>query len=442
MTGRQFIARRLPCWLAAALSSAAVAQEQFPEPFDVGASYTAELVVAQHGNDSSGMGSADAPYATIARALAEAKPGTRVRVLAGTYGPVGSTRNVEGTTERPIAIVADGAVVIDGRGEQISAWHIANARSVVIDGFTIQNTGIHGINIDDGGDATPSEQIALRNLTFRDIGSGGNNDCLKLSGVDHFFVSSSAFEGCNRGEAIDMVGCHDGVVAGNDFRDLPFNAVGTKGGSADVLIHGNRFLNIAQRGVNAGGATGSEYFRPLDAAHEATRIRIVANVFERTSPPVAFAGCDACVFAHNTVIEPRRWLARIVQENASRRPSTGGQVVNNLIVFTSRYMNREYIEVGPNTEPQTFVVGSNLWYSLDNPRVRSVTLGAGLGPETASLYQADPLLADVRGGDFRVRAGSPALRAGRPLAGGTYDYLRRRYQTPPTVGAFAEPSPP
>jgi hypothetical protein len=105
-------------------------------------------------------------------------------------------------------------------------------------------------------------------------------------------------------------------------------------------------------------------------------------------------------------------------------------------------MNREYIEVGPDTEAETFVVGSNLWYSLDNPRLRGVTLGAGLNPETASLYQADPLLADVRGGDVRVRAGSPALRRGRPLAGGAYDYLRQRYPDPPTVGAFAEPSPP
>jgi hypothetical protein len=429
----------LCCWIAA--SPSAAAQEDFPEPFDRNATYSAEISVAPNGSDSSGTGSADRPYATLARALAEAAPGTRVRVRAGTYGPVGSTRNLEGTAQLPIAIVADGEVVIDGGGDDVSAWHIGNARFLVIDGFTIQNTGIHGINIDDGGDATPTEYVALRNLHFRDIGSGGNNDCLKLSGVDRFYVSSSQFEDCNRGEAIDMVGCHDGVVTGNHFHDLPFNAVGTKGGSADVLIHGNRFVNIAQRGVNAGGATGSDYFRPLDASHEAARIRIIANVFERTTPPIAFAGCDACLFAHNTVIEPRRWLARIVQENGSRRPGQGGQVVNNLIVFTSRHMGRDYVQVGPNTEPDSFVVGSNLWYSLDNPRFRTAPLGDGVAPETTTLYQADPLLVDRRAGDFRVRTGSPALRGGRPLAGGVYDHLRRRYGNPPTIGAFSEPAP-
>jgi hypothetical protein len=147
------------------------------------------------------------------------------------------------------------------------------------------------------------------------------------------------------------------------------------------------------------------------------------------------------LFAHNTVIEPRRWLARIVQENASRRPGTGGQVVNNLIVFNSRYMSRAYVDVGPATEPVTFIVGSNLWYSLDNPRFRDAPLGAGLTRETASLYQANPLLVDRAAGDFRVRSGSPALRNARAIAGDVFDYLRRRYENPPTIGAFSEPSP-
>lgn len=43
----------------------------------------------------------------------------------------------------------------------------------------------------------------LRNVAFRDIGSGGNNDCLKRW---------CEFQECNHGEAIGMVGCHDGVI--------------------------------------------------------------------------------------------------------------------------------------------------------------------------------------------------------------------------------------
>jgi hypothetical protein len=412
-------------------------QADFPQPFDAQASYTRELFVATDGSDSSGTGGATTPYATVARALTDIRPGTRVRVRAGTYGPVGSTPNLQGTAEWPIAIVADGPVIIDAGNSGGSAWHISDPRFLVIEGFTIQNTEVHGVNIDDGGDASPAEYVALRKLHFRSIGSGGNNDCLKLSGLDHFYVSESEFEGCNRGEAIDMVGCHNGVVTGNHFHDLPSNAVGTKGGSADVLIHGNRFVNIAQRAVNAGGSTGADFFRPLDATHEATRIHVIANVFQRTTPPVTFAGCDYCLFAHNTVIEPRRWLARIVQENSSRGEGRAGQIINNVIVFNSRYMSRHYIGAAAGTSPQDFVVGSNVWYAVDNPRFRRAPIAEGIPAETASLFQVDPMLENRRAGDLRLRRGSPAADHGRAIPGGlVFDYLQRPYGMPPAVGAF------
>jgi hypothetical protein len=425
----------LRSFVAVASLGAAAAHAEFPQPFDVGVTYSRELFVATDGSDSSGTGSSDRPYATIARALAEARPGTRVRVRAGTYGPVGTTRNLQGTAEAPIAVVADGAVTIDAGRVDAAAWHIGDPRYLVIQGFTIENSAIHGINIDDGGDTSPAEHIVLRGLHFRDIGTGGNHDCLKLSGVDRFYVSESEFEDCDEGEAIDMVGCHDGVVTGNYFHDIPRNAVGTKGGSADVLVHGNRFVDIAQRAVNAGGATGTDYFRPLNAAHEASRIRIVANVFERAGPPVAFAGCDSCLFAHNTVVEPRRWLARIVEENTNRSAGHSGQIVNNVIVFNSRRMDRIYVDVGDNARPETFTIGSNVWYAIDNPRFRLPRLAPGLPSETGSLLQIDPLLVDRRNGDLRLRSGSPAIGSARELPA-VFDYDRRPYSAPPTIGAF------
>ena len=417
--------------------SAAAVQADFPQPFDTQANYSRQVFVATDGSDSSGTGGATDPYATITRALAEIRPGTRVLVRAGTYGAVGSSPNLQGTAEQPIAIVAEGPVIIDAGHSGGSAWHISDARFLVIEGFTIQNTEVHGVNIDDGGDASPAEYVALRKLHFRDIGSGGNNDCLKLSGVDHFYVSGSEFEDCNRGEAIDMVGCHDGVVTGNHFHDLPWNAVGTKGGSADVLIHGNRFVNVAQRAVNAGGSTGAAFFRPLDATHEAARIHVIANVFQRTTPPVTFAGCDSCLFAHNTVIEPRRWLARIVQENSSRSEGRAGQIINNVIVFNSRYMSRYYIDAAAGTSPQGLTVGSNLWHAVDNPRFRRAPIADGIPAETESLFQVDPMFQDRRMGDLRLQQGSPAAGHGRAISGRfVFDYLQRPYGTPPAIGAF------
>ena len=103
------------------------------------------------------------------------------------------------------------------------------------------------------------------------------------SGVKiYFVVTSSEFDDCDRGEAIDMVGCHNGIVKGNYFHNIPVNAINTKGGSADITIQANRFTDIGSRAINAGGSTGIPYFRPIDAPYEGARIRMLSNIFDST----------------------------------------------------------------------------------------------------------------------------------------------------------------
>jgi len=422
--------------LAAGVANAAVAAPEFPQPFDKGARYTRELHVdaaAPQGGD----GSAARPYRAIADALAQARPGTRVRVAAGTYGPVGSVRNLQGTAEAPIALVGDGGVIIDAAG-QGSGLHLAEPQYVVIERLIVRNAMPHGISIDDGGTyETPARHVVLRNLSFSRIGNGGNNDCLKLSGVNDFHVEGSHFAGCNQGEGIDMVGCHRGVIAGNEFADMPGTAVQTKGGSADILIHGNRFTRIGQRAINAGGHTGKPYFRPLEAAREAERIRMIANVIVDTGEtPVAFSGCGDCVFANNTIIDPGRFVARIVEENLERLPGRNGFFVNNLLLFDAGGRGG-YVDVRPESQPASFTFGWNLWHARDRSSFTLPAYPNGLPPERHAVIAGEPRL-DAW---YRPVAGSPALEAGGPVPGGLPgDYHRRPYGTPPAIGAFVGPS--
>lgn len=407
----------------------------FPIAFDTGVSYSRDLHVSAAAAPG-GDGSPAAPFNTIGAALSQATPGTRIRIAAGTYGAIGAFSNLHGTLQAPIALIGDGAVVVD-TGRTDVALHLSDPRYVVIQGITIQNTAPHGINIDDGGNySTPAEHVVLRNMTFRNIGTGGNNDCLKLSGVDRFYIEGSSFSGCNQGEAIDMVGCHNGVISGNVFSDLPMNGVQTKGGSADVLIHGNRFSNIAQRSINAGGSTGAAYYRPANTTHEAARIQMVANIIERPGvAPVAFVGCDTCVFANNTIIEPGTYLARILEENTTLTAGAYGYFINNIIVLNTNGRGA-VVNIGPNTQPATYTFGSNLWYSLDNTAYTGPTLGGSIPAETGSVIQQNPLLDANR----RPQSGSPALGAGRTVPRGLAgDFMRAPYGSPPTLGAFAEP---
>jgi hypothetical protein len=320
--------------------------------------------------------------------------------------------------------------------------HFSDPRYVVLQGFSVQNTSAHGINIDDGGSYdTPAEHIIIRNLIFRNIGSGNNNDCLKLSGVDRFLVLNSEFEDCDEGEAIDMVGCHQGVLRGNFIHNLPRNGINTKGGSSDILIQGNRFADITSRAINAGGSTEPPYFRPIDASYEGARIRMLSNIFERiginSGAPVAFVGCDLCVFANNTIVEPLTYVARILQESQQDRfvPSRNGYFINNIIVFNQADI-RSYVNVGDATAPETFTFGNNLWYALDNPGFSGPSIPATIPPETDSIIQQDPQL-NLVNETYTPPASSPAARNGREVPGTIdSDYAGIAFTSPMDIGAF------
>ncbi len=413
-----------------------------PEPFDVGVTYERTLHVSPKGS-SSGDGSAEAPLDSIRTAVRQATPGTRILVQAGTYSGSTTLTGLRGEPSRPIAIVAAGEVVLDAAGASIVLAG-SDLRYVVIEGFTLRGAAVHGINFDDGGSYdTPAEHLVLRGLTIAGAGSGGNNDCIKLSGVDRFFVLDSEVWGCNRGEIIDMVGCHEGFIAGNYFHHPVASGVQAKGGSADILIRANVFADIPGRAVNAGGSTGLEFFRPLDAPYEAARIRVLGNVFVRngsmSGASIAYVGCDGCVFAHNTVVEPRTWVARILQETTGARfvPSRNGLFVNNLVVLRQADL-RTFVNVGAGTAPETFVFGSNLWYALDQgPDWAGPALSGGIAPETGSVIQRDPGFADREGGDYHIPLSSPARKAGRAATFETApDFDGRCWADPPAVGAF------
>jgi hypothetical protein len=314
---------------------------------------------------------------------------------------------------------------------------------VVLEGFTLTGASVHGMNIDDGGSYdTPAHHLVLRNLTIAGAGSGGNNDCIKLSGVDDFWVLDSDVSGCNRGEIIDMVGCHRGVISGNYFHDTIGSGVQTKGGSADTLIHGNVFERIPGRAVNAGGSTGEPYFRPIDAPHEAARIRIIGNVFfqngANSGAAVAYVGCDGCVFAQNTVVEPRSYVARILQESTGPRfvTSRDGLFVNNLVVLRTDDL-RTFVNVGSGTSPETFTFANNLWFATDEGLSWSGPSYCCGIEETDATIQQDPLMVDRAGGDYRLAPNSPAQGAGRVVPGDLPPDLDGRcYADPPTLGAF------
>ena len=132
-----------------------------------------------------------------------------------------------------------------GRQQHSIFWcKVCVHRWIVISG----QTG-NGMNLDDGGSyESPSNHIRIKNCVFENINATGNNDLLKLSGIDSFWVSHCVFtNGAAGGSGIDMVGCHFGTIEDCSFSQLGSNSIQAKGGSADLMITRN-ILTMAERG--------------------------------------------------------------------------------------------------------------------------------------------------------------------------------------------------
>lgn len=309
----------------------------------------------------------------LVAALAAAVPGTEIRLAPGTYAGGLSAGRLRGTEAAPIVVAAadsQNPPVIEG-GQ--SGLHLASPRFVELRDLVFAGATGNGVNVDDGGDGNaPAHHIVLRRLVVRDVGPRGNSDGVKLSGVEDFHVVDCRVERWGAGgSGIDMVGCHRGVVEASHFAGPggeQANAVQTKGGSSDVVIRRCRIENPGGRGVNIGGSTGLDFFRPADAAYEARDITVEECEFEGGAAAVAFVGVDGATVQHNTINGPQRWVLRILQENAAERftPCRNGKFLNNVVAFRASEV-RQAVNIGGSTDPASFEFAGNHWSCLDRP---------------------------------------------------------------------------
>jgi hypothetical protein len=415
--------------------------------FEDGRSPSRWIHVATTGSDTSGTGSSESPFRTITRAVSLATPGTAIVIHPGNYSGRAWVSGLSGTATDPIWIGG-----LPGHARPIlrdsdEAIHLSSVRYLVLHDLEVSHCTMNGINADDSGEYDNPEatrHVIFRNLFIHHIGTGGNQDCLKLSGVRDYFVLDCVFEnGSSGGSGIDHVGCHRGQIARNRFMNMGSNAIQVKGGSSDIAIMGNRFENSGQRAINIGGSTGFAYFRPpLSTSvtnYEARDIRISGNVFVGSATPFAFVGASDCVVANNTIIHPGSWLMRILQETTTSGsyafgPCGNNSVVNNIFWFDRSRLSSTTINVGSNTAPATFTFSHNLWYNTHTPS-NSVPSGLPV-QEVSPLYGASPIFEDAATGNFKLLQGSPAAATGTAHVALSLDHGGRAWGNPPSRGAW------
>jgi hypothetical protein len=411
--------------------------------------------VAVDGSDTSGDGSAIRPFQTLARAVLGVSPGTAIYLHAGTYRGGLGLSDIRGTAASPIWIAGapgESRPIIQGGGD---ALHFVRPRYLVLQDLEIRDADSNGINIDDAdqvGNPDAARFVVLRGLAIRDTGvrPSGIADCLKLAGVNDVTVVHSTFGRCGNtpgsgAVGVNGVGVHRATVAFNQFAANGYGAVQFKGGSDEIEIFGNFVRDAGWRGVNMGGRTGAAFFRPRLTAsrrnYEAARVRVQANVFVGGEAAVAFTGCVDCEFSHNTVVNPSKWILRILQENVSDgeyafAPASAGRIVDNIFYFRRSDLNTgEDFNIGNGTDPASFSVARNLWYAHDAPRQSNPRIRL-LRSDDSTIVGIDPDFVNVDTGDFHLRRKSVAVGAGDVRFKPAADLEGSCYDAPPTLGAL------
>lgn len=375
------------------------------------------------------------PYANLTQAVNVVQPGDTIMVHAGTYAGGLFFNNLKGTPAQWITIKnAPGEQPIINGGN--NAIQLTDPAYLRISGLLFQHQTANGFNTDDGGTyTTPAHHVVFDNCIFRDISATGNNDLLKLSGLDSFEIRNCQFiNGSPGGSGVDMVGCHYGVIENNYFENLGSNSIQAKGGTAWIRIQGNFFKNGGQRTLNLGGSTGLPFFRPDTARYEAAHLQVFANIFVGSWAPIAYVGAVQVEVVNNTIYKPENWVIRILQESVDpdRFLECGDNSFVNNIIYLGHTLNTT-TNIGPNTRPQTFLFSNNLWYNSASPTWNGPFLPT---PDLNQVLNENPMLADPDLGDFTPLPGSPAIGSGLAVMLPTHDFDGTEYLLPRSRGAI------
>ena len=369
------------------------------------------------------------PYATLAAAAAVAKPGDTIQINNGTYSGGDNITNLQGTSAAWITIrAAKGATVLYSGNTQ--AFQLSDPAYLRIQGLQFEKQSANGVNIDDAGTFdTPAHDIIIENCEWLDIGGTGNNDLLKLSGVDNFTVQNCRFNNGANGAFIDMVGCHNGVLQDNICKNVGpgGQAFQTKGGSKNIIVQRNRIINGGDRAMHIGGNTGTQYFRPQGANYEAMNIYVYSNTFEGSTAPIVFASAVSCEVVNNTIIQPVKYAVRILQDNNMTQKCANNTFRNNIVVFPNT--GSAAINIGVGTDANSFVFSNNLWFNPDNLSWSGPTISY---VEPGQILNKDPQFSDAF---YHLQSTSPAIGKGYSALKPTTDYFSLAFKSPRSIGA-------
>ncbi len=378
--------------------------------------------------------SANSKYKSIQEAAKDALPGDNIIVSPAVYNGGMMISNLKGSSQLPISIIAEKSSEVIIRGGS-NAFQFSDAEYVIIKGLIFEGQTGNGLNIDDAGNySSPTKNISIDSCTFRNMNASGNNDLLKLSGLDSFKITRCTFfNGAAGGSGIDMVGCHYGIISNNRFENMGSNAIQAKGGTQFITIQSNFFKNCGQRTLNLGGSTGLQYFRPIDAKFEAADLNVFSNIFIGSVSPINYVGSVRVKVINNTIINPEKWVIRILQETVDpdRFFSCGDNEFSNNLIYQSSLGTET--NIGPNTNPNSFIFRNNFWFNHQQSNWQGPNIPV---KDNSQIINQNPLFINLNQENFNLSPSSPAKSIINYNNAPDKDYYSNLYKNPRSAGAI------
>jgi len=99
---------------------------------------------------------------------------------------------------------------------------------------------------------------------------------------------------------------------------------------------------------------------------------VEGNHFVGSTAPIAFVTSIHCEVRQNMIVNPDKWIMRILQEQpvGDFKACQQGVFEANLVVYDERVQS--FVNIGPDTLPETFTFRQNAWFSRNGDRKPSL----------------------------------------------------------------------